>query len=171
MEGSVTSECQKSHTLVTYSQVMEWPQTKKRCKWCMIGRFQQMQRNVRCFLGLASYCRRYVHQFSHIAAPLHNLIQKNVQFSWTPECQSAFSTLKQKFTQALILAYPRFDSEAPPFILQTDASAVGIGAVLEQDGHVVVYASHTLTKSERQYSVIQRECLAAVYGMKQFRHC
>ena len=125
---------------------------------------------VRRFLGLVSYYQRYVHQFSHIAAPLHNLTQKDVQFSWTSECQIAFSTLKQKLTQAPILAYPRFDSEAPPFILQTDASAVGIGAVLEQDGHVVAYASRTLTKSERQYSVIQRECLAAVYGMKQFRH-
>ena len=72
--------------------------------------------------------------------------------------------------QAPILAYPRFNSEAPPFLLQTDTSAVGIGAVLEQDGHVVGYTSHTLTKSEQQYSVIQRECLLTVYGMKQFRH-
>ena len=97
-------------------------------------------------------------------------MQKGVQFSWTSECQSAFSILKERLMQAPILAYPRFDSEASPFLLQTDASAVGIGAVLEQDGHVVAYASRTLTKSEQQYSVIQRECLAAVYGMKQFRH-
>lgn len=112
-----------------------------------------------------------MHQFLHIAAPLHNLTQKNVQFSWTSECQIAFSTLKQKLTQAPILVYPWFDSAAPPFILQTGASAVGIGCVLEQDGHVVAYASRVLTKSEQQYSVIQRECLAAVYGMKQFRYC
>ena len=65
---------------------------------------------VRRFLGMASYYRRYVHQFSHIAAPLYNLTQKNVQFSWMSECQIAFSTLKQKLTQAPILAYPRFDS-------------------------------------------------------------
>jgi len=57
-----------------------------------------------------------------------------------------------------------------PFILQTDASATGLGAVLEQDGHVVAYVSHTLTKSEQNYSVIQKECLAVVYAMKQFRH-
>ena len=125
---------------------------------------------VRRFLGLASYYRRYIHQFSSIASSLHNLTQKDVQFSWTPQCQTAFDTLKAKLTEAPILVYPRFDPEAHPFVLQTDASAVGIGAVLEQGGHVVAYASHTLTKSERQYSVIQRECLAAVYGMKQFRN-
>lgn len=105
---------------------------------------------VRCFLGLASYYRRYVHQFSCIAAPLHSLTQKGVQFSWTSESQSAFSTLKEKLMRAPILAYPRFDSEAPPFLLQTDASDVGTGAELEQDGHVVAYASRTLTKSEQQ---------------------
>ena len=55
-------------------------------------------------------------------------------------------------------------------MLQTDASAVGLGAVLEQGGHVIAYASQTLTKSESNYTVIQRECLAAVFGMKQFRH-
>ena len=92
---------------------------------------------VHHFLGLASYYRRYVHQFSHIAAPLHHLTQKNVQFSWISECQIAFSMLKQKLTQAPILVYTRFDSAAPLFILQTDASVVGIGCVLEQDGHML----------------------------------
>ena len=125
---------------------------------------------VRRFLGLASYYRRYICQFSYIAAPLHSLTQKHVEFVWTPNCQTAFTTLKEKLMQAPILVYPRFDSDAPPFILQTDASSVGVGAVLEQDGKVVGYASRALTKAECQYSVIQRECLAAVYGMKQFRH-
>ena len=125
---------------------------------------------VRRFLGLASYYQRYIYQFSHIAAPLHSLIQKHTEFVWTPECQTAFITLKEKLMQAPILVYPRFDSNAPLFVLQTDASSVGVGAVLEQDGKVVAYASRALTKAERQYSVIQRECLAAVYGMKQFHH-
>ena len=69
-----------------------------------------------------------------------------------------------------ILAFPQFTGDAPPFLLQTDASAVGVGAVLEQGGCVIAYASCTLTKSEQQYSTIQKECLAAVYAMKQFRH-
>ena len=108
---------------------------------------------VRRFLGLASYYRRYIHQFSHIAAPLHSLTQKHTEFVWTSECQTAFITLKEKLMQAPILVYPRFDSNAPLFVLQTDASSVGVGAVLEQGGKVVASASRALTKAERQYSV------------------
>ena len=58
----------------------------------------------------------------------------------------------------------------PLFVLQTDASAVGVSAVLEQGGHVIGYASRALNKAEQQYSVIQKECLAIVFAMKQFRH-
>ena len=72
--------------------------------------------------------------------------------------------------QAPVLTYPRFDYGASQFVLQTDASAYGIGAVLEQDGHVVAYISRALSKAEQQYSVIQKECLGAVYAMKQLRH-
>ena len=122
------------------------------------------------FLGLASYYRRYIHKFADVAAPLHGLTKKGVSFKWTSVHDNAFSFLKSKLTQSPILAYPDFSPNAPPFVLQTDASAVGLGAVLEQGGHVIAYASRTLTKSESNYSVIQRECLAAVFGMKQFRH-
>ena len=80
------------------------------------------------------------------------------------------SHLKSALTQAPVLTYPDFSATAPPFMLQTDASAVGLGAVLEQGGHVIAYASRTLTKSESNYSVIQKECLAIIFGMKQFRH-
>ena len=78
--------------------------------------------------------------------------------------------MKDKLTQAPILAFPQFTADAPPFLLQTDASAVGLGAVLEQGGRVIAHTSRTLTKSEQQYSTIQKECLAAVYAMKHFRH-
>ena len=61
-------------------------------------------------------------------------------------------------------------ADAAPFLLQTDASAIGLGVVLEQGGHVIAYASRALTQSEKQYSTIQKECLATVYAMKQFRH-
>ena len=125
---------------------------------------------LRQFLGLASYYRRYVHKFADVAAPLHRLTQKGVSFEWTSVHDNAFSFLKSKLIESPILAYPDFSSSAPPFVLQTDASAVGLGAVLEQGGYVIAYASQTLTKSESNYSVIQRECLAAVFGMKQFRH-
>ena len=125
---------------------------------------------VRKFLGLASYYRRYILGFSHIAKPLHTLTQKQVSFNWSDECEAAFSTLKEKLVDAPVLAYPQFDKNSPLFVLQTDASAVGVGAVLEQGGHVIGYASRALNKAEQQYSVIQKECLAIVFAMKQFRH-
>ena len=78
--------------------------------------------------------------------------------------------MKQKLTEAPVLIFPNFCPSADQFILSTDASATGIGAVLEQSGHVVAYASRTLSASERNYSVIQRECLAIVFALKQFRH-
>ena len=68
------------------------------------------------------------------------------------------------------LTYPCFDPSADQFSLQTDASSTGIGAILEQIGHVVAYASRILSPSEKNYSVIQRECLAIAFALKQFRH-
>ena len=126
--------------------------------------------DVRSFLGLASYYRRYIQRFADIAAPLHHLTGKGVTFVWDADCQSAFNTLKDELTRAPILAFPEFQPNSAQFCLQTDASAVGIGAVLEQNGRVIAYASRTLSQAERNYSVIQRECLAIVEALKQFRH-
>ena len=126
--------------------------------------------SLRSFLGLASYYRRYIYQFSEVAAPLHQLTNKATPFVWNEACQSAFVQLKEKLTQAPVLTYPCFDPSASQFSLQTDASATGIGAVLEQGRHVVAYASRTLSPAEKNYSVIQRECLAIIFGLKQFRH-
>ena len=126
--------------------------------------------DVRQFLGLASYYRRYIPHFAHIAGPLHALTQKNTTFDWTDDCQQAFTTLKAKLVQPPVLKYPQFHSSASQFLVYTDASDFGLSAVLEQDNHVIAYASRTLTKSEQNYSVIQKECLAIVYATKQFRH-
>ena len=123
------------------------------------------------FIGLASYHCRYIQGFSDIAKPLHNLTQKQAQFIWTDECNTAFNTLKDKLVQASILAYPQFDPTSPVFMLQTDSSSVGVGTILEQGGHVIVYGSRTLNQAEQQYSKIQKECLAIVFALKQFRHC
>ena len=111
--------------------------------------------DVRQFLGLASYYQRYISRFADIAAPLHALTRKGASIAWNPEP---------------VLGYPRFGVDAGHFQLQTDASAVGLGAVLEQEGHVIAYTSRTLTEPEHHYSVIQRECLAVVYALKQVRH-
>ena len=125
---------------------------------------------IRQFLGLASYYRRYIPNFSNVAAPLTKLSQKRVQYSWNTKCEDAFQLLKSKLSQSPILAYPKIGWDESPFILQTDASNIGLGAVLEQEGKVIAYASRTLTKSECNYSVIQKECLAIIFALKQFRH-
>ena len=125
---------------------------------------------LRSFLGLALYYRRYICQFADVAAPLNHLTNKGVSFIWDNNCQVAFEALKKCLTQSPILAYPNFTTGASQFQLHTDASAIGLGAVLEQCGKVVAYASRTLIQAERNYSVIQRECLAIIYALKQFRH-
>ena len=89
--------------------------------------------SLKQFLGFASYYRHYIAQFSTIAAPLTHLTHKGVLFSWSVECESSFQLLKSVLTQAPILAYPDLNHKATPFILQTNASAFGLGAVLEQD--------------------------------------
>ena len=108
--------------------------------------------------------------FADIAAPLHELTQKNAYFSWGPAHDKAFQTLKARLVTAPILGMPRDDGT---FLLDTDASDRGIGAVLsqEQDGQeiVIAYASRTLSRPERNYDVTRRELLAVVYGLKTFR--
>ena len=127
-------------------------------------------REVRSFLGLCGYYRRFVHNFSEIAAPLHALTKKNAVFHWTAECQKAFDDLKDRLTEAPILALPRDEGT---YILDTDASDHGIGAVLSQiqDGEerVISYASRLYSTAERRYCVTRKELLAVVFFMKQFR--
>lgn len=85
---------------------------------------------VRSFVGLCSYYRRFIAGFSSLAKPLFRLTEKGREFKWTSDCQSAFDNLKKCLTTAPILAHPNF---SVPFILDTDASQVGLGAVLSQD--------------------------------------
>ena len=101
---------------------------------------------------------------------MYFLTQTGVTFAWNPDCNDAFNSLKQHLTNAPVLAYPSFTPTSSEFVLQTDASAIGLGAVLEQQGHPIAYASQSLTSSEHNYSVIQHECLAIVYALKQFRY-
>ena len=128
-------------------------------------------RDVRAFLGLCGYYRRFVYKFSEIAKPLHKLTEKNCPFVWTEECSVAFEELKRKLVESPVLIHPDFTKG---FILDVDASDLSIGAVLSQiteDGEcVVAYASRTLSKSERRYCVTRKEMLALVYFVKYFRH-
>ena len=124
---------------------------------------------VQKFIGLASYYRQYIQGFSDIAKPLHNLTLKQARFIWSDECDEAFNTLKTKLKLQCLLT-PSLTELHHVFVLQTDASSVGVGAILEQGGRVIAYASRALNQAEKQYSVIQHECLAIVFALKQFRH-
>lgn len=128
---------------------------------------------VRQFLGLASYYRRFVAEFAKIASPLHFLLKKDVEFQWSPECSTAFQNLKEALVNAPVLAYPRFNS-ADPFMLETDASTRGLGAVLAQqqpDGkvHPIAFASRSLTTAEKNYAITELETLGLVWAVKTFR--
>ena len=122
------------------------------------------------FFGLASYYRCYIYQFADVAAPLNYLTNKGVPFIWDNNCQVAFEALKKCLTQSPILAYPNFTPTVNQFQLHINASAIGLGAVLEQCSKVVADTSRTLTQAERNYSVIQHECLAIIYALKHFSH-
>ena len=124
---------------------------------------------VRSFLGLASFCRRFIPDFSTIAYPLSELTRKAVQWSWTTTHQSAFDKLKAMLTSDCVMAH--YDPAAPTQ-LRVDASPVGLGAILTQTQLGVVrpvaYASRTLTAVERRYSQTEREALAVVWGCEKF---
>jgi hypothetical protein len=126
---------------------------------------------LRRFLGMTSYYRRFIRNYAHIADPLTKLLQKDTVYKWNSACQQAFDTLKDKLKSPPILAYPDFKE---PFILHTDASAIGLGVILSQiikgNEVVIAYASRTVSKEERQWGITELECLAVIWGLKIFRH-
>ncbi len=120
---------------------------------------------LRSFLGLAGYYRRFIQSFSEKAKPLHKLLEKEQPYKWKDNQQEAFDTLKQKLITAPILAYPNFSKT---FILATDASYHGYGATLSQIGkdkkeHPVAYASKSLCLGEVNYGATELECAAIVW--------
>ena len=128
-------------------------------------------KQLQSFLGLCNYYRRFVPGYSDIAEPLFQLLPKGAEFNWGPDQQAAFDRLKASLTSPPILGFPRRDGM---FILDTDASNVGVGATLSQvqDGEerVIAYASKTLDAAQRRYCVTRRELLAVVKFTSQFRH-
>ena len=127
-------------------------------------------KEVRQFLGLASYYRRFIAGFAKIAHPLHSLIQKDAIFQWSPDCQTAFVTLKTKLIQSPVLCFPNFSKS---FRMETDASVQGLGAVLSQlqsngEVHPVAYASRALSVTEKRYAITELETLAVVWAVTHF---
>ena len=121
-------------------------------------------------MGLVRYYRRFIKRFSDKAAPLNTLLRKDQSWKWTQECQEAFETLKGEIASRPISAYPDFSK---PFRLYTDASNLGLGAILaqKQEGKekIICCASRTLNNAETNYSTTKTECLAIVWGVQVFR--
>lgn len=129
------------------------------------------QKALRSFLGLASYFRRFIPGFATLASPLNRLLQSDVPFTWSDDCEKAFHALKGALTCRPVLCH--FD-ETRPALLHTDASGTGIGAVLLQRDdqsreRPVAYASRSLTPAEKNYSITEQECLAVVWAVQKFR--
>jgi hypothetical protein len=125
---------------------------------------------VKSFLGLTGYYRRFIPNFSSIAKPLTELLKKDMVFRWTDRQQEAFEALKFHLVNPPVLQYPDFTR---PFVFTTDSSRNAIGCVLSQ-GLVgqdlpIAYASRTLNSAEKNYSVCENELLAIVWGCKHFR--
>ncbi|KAK3560616.1 hypothetical protein QTP86_012142 [Hemibagrus guttatus] len=130
-------------------------------------------KEVQRFLGFANFYRKFIRNFSSVAAPLSALTKGNIAgFHWGPEAELAFNKLKCRFTSAPILILPNPEI---PFTVEVDASDVGVGAVLSQRGadnklHPCAFLSHCLTPTERNYHVGDRELLAVKLALKEWRH-
>ncbi len=149
---------QPEQSKIAAVRAMDVPRTKK---------------EVRTFLGLTGYYRRFIPSYASIATPLTDLIRKSLpnKVVWTRECDQAFRKLKELLCSAPVLHNPDFDKD---FLLQTDASDRGMGAVLSQrdtDGydHPVAYYSRKFLPREERYSTIEKECLAIKLGVQAFK--
>ena len=156
----------KNH-IVSESDIKTDPAKVERvCEWPVPENVTE----VKSFLGLAGYNRRFVPHFAQVATtPLHKLTEGNVDFVWKPECQLSFEKMKTLLSTAPVLSYPDFKVE---FIPDTAANNHGIALSQLKNGvdHPVAYASRTLSKAERNYCVTRKELLAVVEFAKQSRH-
>ncbi|KAI3505152.1 hypothetical protein L1887_27074 [Cichorium endivia] len=122
---------------------------------------------IRSFLGLAGYYRRFIQDFSKIASPLTALTRKNVKFLWAELHTKAFETLRQKLCEAPVLTLPEGSED---FVVYSDASKYGLGCVLMQRGKVIAYASRQLKDHEKNYPVHDLELAAVIFALKLWRH-
>ena len=129
-------------------------------------------KQVRSFVGMAQFYRRFVKDFSTIMRPIYALTNHNVDFVWSAACQRAFETVKKALICNAVLTHPDFSKE---FTITTDASDYGLGACLAQEDknsflRPIAFASRCLNSAEQNYSATDRELLAVVFGLEQFKH-
>jgi hypothetical protein len=122
---------------------------------------------IRSFLGLTGYYRRFILDFSRIAKPMTELLKKGAKFVWGQKCEDAFHTLRQHLTTAPVLAQPNISKT---FDVYCDASGIGLGCVLMQDNRVIAYASRALRPHEQNYPTHDLELAAVVHTLKMWRH-
>jgi hypothetical protein len=124
-------------------------------------------RQIRSFLGLAGYYRRFIPNFSRIAKPITELLKKEAKFVWGQKCEDAFHALRQHLTITPVLAQP---DSSKPFDVYCDASGTGLGCVLMQDNRVIAYASRALRPHEQNYPTHDLELAVVVHALKMWRH-
>ncbi|CAA0819578.1 Uncharacterized mitochondrial protein AtMg00860, partial [Striga hermonthica] len=122
---------------------------------------------VRSFLGLAGYYRRFIEGFSKIALPLSQLTRTSMKFEWTDRCEASFQNLKRRLTSAPVLTIP---DPSRSFTIFSDSSRQGLGCVLMQDGQVVAYASRQIKSHEQNYPTHDLELAVVVHALKIWRH-
>jgi len=127
-------------------------------------------KNIKQFLGLAGYYRRFIPSFPKLVKPLTNLLKNDTRFEWTSAQKESFEILKQKLCEELVLQYPDFSK---PFILITDAYEIDVGGILSQleinKDRSIAYVSQTLNDNEIKYDTYEKEALAVIYCVKHFR--
>ena len=122
---------------------------------------------LRSFIGMCSYYRRFIEKFSILAGPLHDLTKKNVKFQWTAKENEAFKKLQEKLMTKPVLVLPDL---MKPFEVNCDASGECLGAVLLQEGHAIAYESRRFHPQERVLGIYEKELLAVMHALDSWKH-
>src|SRR4051812_28731680 len=123
--------------------------------------------DIRSFLGLAGYYRRFIENFSKLEKPMTELLKKENKFVWSEDCETSFQELKKRLVTAPVLCFPDIHKDLQVYC---DASRRGLGCFLMQEGKIVAYASRQLKNHENNYPTHGLELAAVVHALKTWRH-